>query len=180
MARHPFAGTASDWTFTVADDGLTPQLASGATLTMWNDPDTGTQYTDFSSDPDGLDPLAAIVSSDGSDGNVPGTVVEFYGPDGVAEMWADGGVGSRLKLVCTDLADTAGDHEGRIEALENQVSNLLALSAISMIVNVEVAGVWPDRPALAGDRPVLWIGPDTPTAGGAGMADGDIYLDTAP
>lgn len=179
MARHTFGLTPADWGFTVAMDGLTPQLAASATFTLWNQATSGTQYTDLL-EGDGTTPITFVTASDGTDGYVAGQIESFLGPDGIREMWIDGGAGGRLLILATDTGDDVDDHETRIEALENVASNNAALLAISMVVNIEASGVWPSRPALAGSRPVLWIGPDTPTAGGVGMADGDIYLDTAP
>jgi hypothetical protein len=180
MARHSFGLTAADWAFTVAIDGLTPQLAASATFTLWNQASSGTQYTDLALDSGGLEPITFVTASDGSDGYIAGTVEEFFGPDGIRDMWIDGGAGGRLHIVATDLGNDVNDHETRIEALENQVANLLDLCALMMVMNIEVTGTYPARPGNAGSRIVGWVGDDTPSAGTGGLVTGDLYFDTAP
>lgn len=117
MARHPFGANPSDWAFTVAGDGLTPQLASGAVLTLWNQQSSGTQIADLSNDAEGLEPITTLTASDGTDGYAPGQVPQFYGPDNETLMWLSADGGSRLKIQCTDLADTVASLDSLVDDL---------------------------------------------------------------
>jgi hypothetical protein len=183
MARHLFGGGIADWTFDLGDAATAGSGASGnlavvvpaVSVTFYDSPTTGTQYSDLT------DLSSVAISSITSDSS--GEMPQFYGPDDVYFMWADasGGAGPRRVMVATDLGPVVQALTEQVANLQNTVDNLTALCALMVVANREALGSYPDRPALAGDRLVLWAGDDTPAGGGApGMAEGDLYADTAP
>lgn len=183
MARHLYGGGIADWTFDLGDPATAGSGASGnlavvvpsVTVTFYDSPTTGTQYSDLT-DLSGV-PISSI-SSDTS-----GELPQFYGPDGIYFMWADasGGAGPRRLMAATDLGPVVQALAEQVSNLQNTVDNLTAICALMVVANVEASGSYAARPALAGARLVLWVGDDTPSGGGApGMAEGDIYADTAP
>ncbi|MDX2681114.1 hypothetical protein [Streptomyces soliscabiei] len=102
MARYRFGGIA-DYVISVGT-GNAATLQPSTTVTCWNADVGGTQYTDLT-DTDGTTPLASLVSD--SNGAVP----EFYGPDGVTEMYLDANAGSgpRRRTLATNLRDYTDD-----------------------------------------------------------------------
>ena len=175
MTWYRYGLTPSDWTFTVNADGVTPNLSSGQ-LTAWNAESSGTQQQ-IALDSGGVSLVDFVTSSDGTDGFTLGTVEEFYVQ--VPEIFIDGGAGFRLKMVTTDVGDGFAANSLQIADLQNSVGNVTELQAITPVMVLESAGVWPARPDVAGSRVAFWVGPDVPTAGGTGMADGDIWYRTA-
>lgn len=100
MTRHIFGQTPADWTFTVGGSGEAI-LAGGVTMTMWDNPTSGTQQTDLLNATGGA--VTTVTSSTGSDGLAAGTIPAFYGPDGVTALWADAGGGARSLMVAGDI-----------------------------------------------------------------------------
>ena len=182
MARHLFGGGIADLTFDLGDAATAGSGASGnlavvipsVTVTFYDAATTGTQYTDLT------DLSSVAISSVSSDSS--GEIPEFYGPDGVYTMWADasGGAGPRRLVTATDIGPEVADLAETVANLQNAVTNLQDICAQMPFVVVEASSVWPDRPAQAVGKFTWWVGPDTPTAGGTGMAEGDLYTDTAP
>lgn len=180
MAWYPFGRTSSDWAFVANVDGITPNFVPGAVLTAWSASTGGTQL-DMSLD-GGSSTVASITASDGTDGLVPGTVPEHW--VAFPSYWIDGaaGAGPRTKMVSSDAADLAVAAKLEADNQQDQITNNSALLDIVMLTNVadSITGLYDPRPAIAGPRVVAWIGPSTPTAGGDGSADGDLYFDSAP
>ncbi|WP_435215933.1 glycosyl hydrolase family 28-related protein [Streptomyces sp. bgisy034] len=85
MARSTFGASLADYVVRPSD-GLW-SVASGATITFWDDPDAGTQYTDLLDS--GGSPVTQVTADE------YGQIPEFQGPDGVTGMWADAGGTSR-------------------------------------------------------------------------------------
>ncbi|HEY9416462.1 MAG TPA: hypothetical protein VIQ30_17035 [Pseudonocardia sp.] len=102
MARYPFGGGISDWTFgtvTVSGtDGLA-QVAGGVGVTFWSAETGGIQFTDLL-DPN-LQAVSSVTSSDGTDGRAVGQIPPFSGPDGIRLMWAQAGTGPRAIIKTT-------------------------------------------------------------------------------
>lgn len=178
MTWYRYGKTPSDWTFVTAVDGVTPNFAPGAVLTAWNQ-ETGGTSVQYSLDNSGSTLVSSITSSDGSDGLPPGTVDEHFTQ--TLTYWVDGngGAGPRLYMETTDAADIAGLAAANISDLQDAVTAIQAVTDLVSVYNIEVAGAWPPRPLVAAGRVVTWIGPDVPTAGGTGMADGDVWFRTA-
>jgi len=65
----------------------------------------GTQYTDLSMDQAGTQIVSQIVASDGTDGLMLGQIPQFYGPDGVWEVWLSANNGPRVRAQALDTAD---------------------------------------------------------------------------
>ena len=173
MTWYRYGLTPSDWTFTVNADGVTPNLSSGQ-LTAWNAESSGTQQQ-IALDSGGVSLVDFVTSSDGTDGFTLGTVEEFYVQ--VPEIFIDGGAGFRLKMVTTDVGDGFAANSSQIADLQNSVGNVNALQAISPVVIVQpVGGAIPPRPDNAAGKVAFWICSDVPTAGGTGMADGDVLF----
>lgn len=93
MARSMFGGTSGDFIATVGPGGTVRAVPGN--LTMWSAETGGTQYADLL-----LDGAPATSIPVARDGQVPA----FEGPDGVATMWADAGIGKRVRL----LSDKTG------------------------------------------------------------------------
>jgi len=119
MARHTFGGGIADWTFIEVDgvDGVDDlaQLDGGVVVTFWNAASGGTQYTDLLDV--GQSPVTSVMSDAG------GQIPEFYGPDGVAQMWAEAGGGQRALMVATDAAAIA---DSALAAANAAAANLSA------------------------------------------------------
>jgi hypothetical protein len=127
MARHTFGQSPADWTFT-AGPGDAAILAGGVTVTFFNAASGGTQYTDLL-DSTGS-PVSGIVSGDGITLAL-GTIPQFQGPDGVAELWADAGGGTRYILVATDLSDLAADVDANTSAIGTLSTTVSALAPVA-------------------------------------------------
>ncbi|MFR0354177.1 hypothetical protein [Streptomyces sediminimaris] len=85
MARSTFGATLADYVVQPSD-GLWA-VAAGATVTFWDAPDAGTQYTDLLNGAGS--PITEVVADE------YGAIPEFQGPDSVTGMWADAGGSSR-------------------------------------------------------------------------------------
>lgn len=115
MARFPYGGGLSDWTFGTVDgisgiDNLLRAIGN-ITVTFWTTEIGGTQHTDLIG-PDGQ-PATAIVSAvEVAGGRAVGQIPPFQGPDGVKRMWAQAGDGPRALMVTTDPG--GGDDLGLI------------------------------------------------------------------
>jgi hypothetical protein len=176
MTWYAYGRTHSDWTFDA--DGLSPVFVPGAILTAWNADVGGTQL-DMSLD-GGTSTVSFITSSDGSDGLTPGTVDRHWVQQ--PTYWIDGnaGAGPRLYMESTDAADIAVAAKSQSDNQQDQIDNNSGLLALVPVMNVAVAGVYPNRPALAGSRVVIWVGGSAPGTGAGGAVEGDIWWDTVP
>jgi hypothetical protein len=104
MARHPFGGGAPDWAVSTAD-GVPVEAVGGAIIKAYSAFLGGTQYTDLSMDQAGTQIVSQIVASDGTDGLMLGQIPQFYGPDGVWEVWLSANNGPRVRAQALDTAD---------------------------------------------------------------------------
>lgn len=100
--RHRFGGDLSAWVFAVSDTS-TLQLQPGVVVTFWDSQTAGNQYTDLRGS-NGTTPITSVVTSTG---DAAGLIPVFYGPAGVAAMWAEAGGGDRALIVANDLTDTS-------------------------------------------------------------------------
>lgn len=119
MARHRFGGGIQDWTFRRRDNvdgqnGIAQLVA--ATITFWNLPEGGTQYTDLLDE--GGSPITEVTSADGTGDAELGQIPQFRGPDGVWTMWASADGGPRALMSAWDFGDSIDDLESRVAALE--------------------------------------------------------------
>jgi hypothetical protein len=124
VTRHLFGGTVGDWTFT-AGVGNVAMLAS-ATITFWNAQTGGTQYADLASDVAGSTTFDHVTSSDGTDGQVIGTVEPFYGSDEVWAMWASANSGPRLLMLAADVPQYVASNLSQVAVLLAQLTAHLA------------------------------------------------------
>lgn len=148
MTRHLFGGTIVDWTFTVGAENVAT-LAS-ATVTFWNAQAGGTQYTDLASDITGTSTFDHVTSSDGTDGQVIGTISPFYGPDEVWAMWAAANNGPRLLVLAADVPQFVA-------------SNLQQLASLSSALTQHLAAVNPHATKL--EDLADWLSGASPTDG---------------
>lgn len=124
MARHWFGGSLTDWAFsgiTVDGNDDIPQLQGGVEITFWNLESGGTQYTDLLVDSAAAD---SVTTSDGGDLEV-GAIPAFQGPDGVRQMWADGGNG-RYVIVAWDFGEDLADVISQANSVENNLTTHLS------------------------------------------------------
>lgn len=158
--RHTFGQSLTDWTMSISESGQV-LVAGAVTVTFWSQEIGGVQYTDLL---DGAGAaVSTIVSSNGTDGRPAGTIPEFQGPDGITEMWADGGGGTRFKMIATDIGDLAATVDANaasISDLQATVSELapvatsgayIDLTGAPMFAPVATSGAYGDltgRPAL--------------------------------
>ncbi|HET8590771.1 MAG TPA: hypothetical protein VFM01_14135, partial [Nakamurella sp.] len=103
MARQLFGASPADYVVAVGADNLVV-FAPGATLTAWNAATGGTQYTDITQDQAGTLPVTTWLAGDGTGSTQVGRPAQVYGPDGVLSWWVDAGSGSRVLMMCSDLA----------------------------------------------------------------------------
>jgi len=108
MARHPFGGGAPDWAVSTAD-GVPVEPVGGAIITAWSQFLGGTQYVDLSMDAEGTQIVDHITASDGTDGLMLGQIPQFYGPDGVWELWLSANNGPRVRAQALDTADLVSE-----------------------------------------------------------------------
>jgi hypothetical protein len=116
MARHPFGGGISDWTFGTVDgiDGIDNLIRAVGNIpvTFYTDEVGGTQHTDLIG-PDGQ-PTTTITSAlEVTGGRAVGQIPPLQGPDGVKRMWAQAGTGPRSLMLTTDPGG-GGDDLGLI------------------------------------------------------------------
>jgi hypothetical protein len=181
--RHPHGASSDAWVFTIAGDGVTPQLLGGSDVTCWSDQTAGAQYTDLL-DGDGVTPITSVTTSTGGVGAYTiGQIPLFYGPDTISGMWISADLGPRVWLPANDLDSRVTAAEDAITNNANRLDALERLSAITVVFNNNDGSGWTARPDIAGDRFMLWPGPTPPGIGGTPeyMRDGlDMFLDRTP
>ncbi|MFE7485455.1 glycosyl hydrolase family 28-related protein [Streptomyces sp. NPDC057552] len=99
MPRHLFGGSTSDYAMERVGNQLL--VRPGATGTIWDAPDGGTQITDLT---DLAGTPIATVTADG-DG-----AVAFYGPDDVTHLYMDFGYSRRYAAAAVDLGQILQEH----------------------------------------------------------------------
>lgn len=186
MTRHLFLGGMADWatdlgageTSTGGLSGRHALFIPGATVQFWDSASGGLQITDL------LDMLNTPITDVTADSN--GELPQIQGPATTPEtwlMWADGsgdGSGPRRVVVATDFGDTLN---GIPAGLSSTITNLTALTDIMPVVVVydTTAGAWDPRPAVAGTRPVFWLGPTPPPIDATYMLNNvDFFFDWLP
>lgn len=98
MARYQYGAGVAD--FVVApSDGLWA-VAATTTVSFWNDPDAGTQYTDLLSNTS--TPITSVTTDE------HGALPSFQGPDSVTGMWADAGGDNRVWIEARGLGSGGG------------------------------------------------------------------------
>lgn len=103
-----FGGGIADWAFTttaVAGTDDLAQVARSVEVTFWSAEVGGDQHGDLL-DTDG-NPVTVVVSADGLGVRAPGQIPPFFGPDGVMEMWAQGGGGARALITASGAVSAA-------------------------------------------------------------------------
>lgn len=186
MARHWYGQTPTDWTMSTGSVTVDPETETSlaaafvrgpVTITFWDAPIGGAQYTDLL-DASGS-AITEVKSADGTTSLPLGTIPQFQGPDGVAQMWADAGGGVRYLMVATDLGGDVTELQSTVADLIGTVTTLTTMVQNSMgAVVYDTASSWPQRPA--GDsRLFQWVGPSVPTAGAPYMEEGDLWVNTS-
>lgn len=105
--RHQFGGGIADYAITT-DSTLIATFAPGAAITAWNARTGGSQYLNLALDPAGVTLVTGVISSDGSDGNRPGYIPIFFGPEDVTTLYLSADGGPRVAVGTLDAADMAG------------------------------------------------------------------------
>lgn len=147
MTRHQFGQSPSDWTFTIGT-GSTAVLAGSVAITMWDLPSAGTQITDLLNSSGA--PITSVTSASGTGGLPIGTIPQFYGPDGVTEMWADAGGGYRSQITAHD-AYAASDDARFGQVAGATFSGTPALGR-TLVATSSSAAVWTDPAEINAKR----------------------------
>lgn len=167
--RHWFGRSPSDWVFDVGTDN-TAVLQGNVSLTAWNQPSGGVQYTDLL-DVNG-NAVAELTSSNG--GALPlGVIPQFQAPPGITSLWIQAAGGVRFLMTATDL----GALEERVATLEATVAvqQTLLAHALYGVKYDSGIGAYPAIPEqLAGQKYLIFIGPPAPTTARAK----DLHIDT--
>ena len=103
--RFLFGGGAADWTFVPDGDqvvvgdltGEHAVIVGGVQVTLWSAETGGVQYADLLDTDE--NPIAAVVSEDGTTLRSLGQIPPFWGPDNVPELWAQAADGPRSLLL---------------------------------------------------------------------------------
>lgn len=122
--RHAFGGDLTAWTFAAGVGGAVS--AASTTVTFWNTPSGGTQYTDLASDAVGTTTFDHVISSDGTDGQTIGTIEPFFGPADVWFMYASANGGPRLLMFAADVASYVSNNVTSLAQLLNNFNAHLA------------------------------------------------------
>jgi hypothetical protein len=112
MARMLFGGGIADWVFSLDDDGAA-LVQGGITITFWNQPTGGSQYTDLTSI--NGDPISQVTTSTGGADAAAGQIPQFFGPDGVFSVWAAANNGPRALMSATNIGEYYGPSRSLIE-----------------------------------------------------------------
>jgi hypothetical protein len=175
MARHPFGGGAPDWAVSTAD-GVPVEAVGGAIVKAYSAFLGGTQYTDLSMDQEGTQVVSQIVASDGTDGLMLGQIPQFYGPDGVWEVWLSANNGPRVRAQALDTADLV---QGALDSIADVQTTLdqadadhASLGQANGIATLGADGVLTEsqRPALPS---LPGVDADSPDDGDALVFDAD-------
>lgn len=97
MARRRFGTSANDWVVSIDLNGALRAIS--ATLTAWDARTGGTQITDLLDADD--QPISEVAVTRGQ--------WEFYGPDGVTELWVDAGGADRELVTAEGATQVGGD-----------------------------------------------------------------------
>lgn len=185
--RHRFGNDISGWVFSIDDTTSALVLQPGVAITVWDSQTGGTQYTDLKAS----NGTTSITSVTTGTGDSAGLIPVFYGPLGVAAMWAQAGsTGPRVLISANDLGDSgaAGSTE-TLYALGNRSGPFTIDQANGTTQTVTLIGnVSPTIPApdavgkdlsliitqdATGSRTVTW-----PT--NVVLANGSLKLSTTP
>lgn len=112
MARMLFGGGIADWVFSLADDSAA-LVEGGITITFWNQPTGGNQFTDLTSI--NGDPISQVTTSTGGADAAAGQIPQFFGPDGVFSVWAAANNGPRALMSATNIGEYFGPSRSLIE-----------------------------------------------------------------
>ena len=115
--RYWYGGTHADWVMTPGNQtgedspvqGYQPVMVPGQTVTLWDAPTGGTQYTDLL-DADG-NPISQVTADE------YGSIPPFQGPDGVTYLWAsasEDGSEPRYLMASPTLGDALAALEARL------------------------------------------------------------------
>lgn len=127
--RHKFGMSPADWVFT-AGTGGEAILQGGVAVTFWNAQTGGTQITDLLTADENMTPISQVISGDGS--SIPlGVIPEFWGPEGVTELWADAGGTGRAKMTATDFGDTINQVETNTAQLASLAVTVTGFSTVA-------------------------------------------------
>jgi len=146
----------------------------GAIITAWSQFLGGTQYTDLSHDQEGTQIVDHIVASDGTDGLMLGQIPQFYGPDGVWELWLSANNGPRVRCQALDTADLVSSAldtiDGVAATLDQAEADHDSIGQPSGLATLGADGI-----LTAGQRPPVSYALSSATdATIASPADGDL------
>lgn len=148
MARSTFGGTLAD-TVAVISGGFFA-VASGS-ITFWSAKTGGTKYTD-------------LVYNGQAASSIPATnsqIPQFQGPDGVTQMWADGGGGARLLIVAPGTSSGGPSEIDDVSGLPEALTALGETAAAGGEVAEDVTNEQMPFKDNAGD----WVGKDVTPVG---------------
>ncbi len=162
MARYLFGGSPADYVISTneADDDQKLYYRPLATVTFWDAKVDGTRLTDLRLDFNGSNTDAITATS-------TGRIPQFYGPDGITQLWADTGDNERYAMVSTDLgaivdgkiSTTEADNFAKVVDVAN-IQRQLGLTPRVVMFNTET-NTWPvqsDVTATNPPIPIFWYG----------------------
>ncbi|MET9848861.1 polysaccharide deacetylase family protein [Streptomyces ossamyceticus] len=131
MARHLFGLSPADVTVEQVGDDM--KLRPGSVATAWDAYTGGTQITDLT------DLASTPITTVTSDTN---SVIGFYGPDDVANLYLDFGfTGGRVLMQASDLGASITDlQDNKLDASGDTVTGLLAMNGGATVTDMDVTG----------------------------------------
>lgn len=131
MARFSFGGDMGGWLVgygneaTALESGITGRQAvalGGVNVQFWSAATGGVQYTDLT-DASGVG-VTEIQTSPGNASYPLGVLPRFFGPDGIAVMFAQAGSGPRLRITAVDAYNYFAGQIGGVTNLQSQITTL--------------------------------------------------------
>lgn len=170
MARMMFGGGIADWTLSI--DGSNDVFAAGGvSVTFWDSRTGGSQYTNLQ-DLAGST-ITSVTTSTGSDGQAIGQIPQFWGPDGVFEMWAQAASGPRAVVTATSLGSYLGPVKSQLDAHVSPGSPNPHLTTLASLGDVTGAGSSTAGQILQADGAGGWAPATVAGVGGTVQVTGD-------
>lgn len=157
MTRLMFGAGVADWAFATNGEGLAEPLG-GVVVKCYPTETSADQCVDLQ-DLAG-NTITQVVTSDGTDGRMIGSIPPFWGPDGVFELWASADSGPRAALLPVNLGSHLGPVRAQLDAHLSSINPNPHLTTLATLEDVDEASI---AAAVDGQIPVyqassgLWV-----------------------